>query len=80
MGMPIHVFPASQLPQHLETDVSTGRRRKVPIGDLSKCPLVEILQWDCQVEGEQIRCWPIERLFRKCKDVTVEVTAVEAGR
>lgn len=65
MGIPTHIFPASQLSQHLQTDVRTGRRRKVPIEALSKCQLVEMLQWDCQVEGEEIRCWPIERLFRK---------------
>jgi len=34
-------------------------------------------QWKCEPEGETIRCWPVERFFRVCKDVTVEVTEFE---
>ncbi|KAI5853216.1 hypothetical protein DFP73DRAFT_535590 [Morchella snyderi] len=80
--IPITTFPASALTQHINTNVRTGRRRKQPI-DLSKCELLEMVQWDCRVENGQNLCWPIERLFRRCKNpatgkrVMIEVTAVE---
>ncbi|KAL7270095.1 hypothetical protein RUND412_007209 [Rhizina undulata] len=81
MAIPTEIFPAEELPHRLQTDVVTKRRRKVPVEDLSKCQLLELVQWDCQASRDHIRCWPIERLFRRCKDVTVEVTAFEgAGR
>ncbi|RPB13407.1 hypothetical protein P167DRAFT_535105 [Morchella conica CCBAS932] len=80
--IPITTFPASKLTEHINTDVRTGRRRKQPF-DLSKCELLEMVQWDCRVEDEKNKCWPIERLFRRCKNpatgknVMIEVTAVE---
>jgi hypothetical protein len=75
--VPTEVFPASQLPWHLQTSAHTGRRRKVPIEELDKCPRKIMTQWKCEPEGETIRCWPVERFFRVCKDVTVEVTEFE---
>jgi hypothetical protein len=47
-----------------------GRRRKGFGGDLRKCELVELLQYNCEVEKpvtreSRTRCWPIERLFRR---------------
>ncbi|KAI5812369.1 hypothetical protein BZA77DRAFT_324408 [Pyronema omphalodes] len=75
--VPTELFPPSELPWKLETDVHTGRRRKVPVGDLSDCPLRKMMQWKCEPDADQVRCWPIERLFRSCKNITVEVTEVE---
>jgi hypothetical protein len=62
--IPITIFPASTLPQHINTDVRTGRRRKQPL-DLSKCELLEMVQWECRIEDGKTKCWPIERLFRR---------------
>ena len=62
--IPTEVFPASQLQSRLQTDVRTGRRRKVPVEELETCPLRKMTQWKCEPDGTQIRCWPVERFFR----------------
>lgn len=60
---PTELFPASHLPWRLQTDARTGRRRKVPV-DLTECPLRQMTQWSCHPDGEELRCWPVERFFR----------------
>ncbi|KAA8903019.1 hypothetical protein FN846DRAFT_908260 [Sphaerosporella brunnea] len=75
--IPVEVFPASDLPRMLQMDVKTGRRKKVPVEELAACPLKKLIQWECEPNGDQVRCWPVKRFFRICKQVTVEVTALE---
>lgn len=46
--------------------------------DLKGCVLKEMIQWDCRVVGEEIRCFAVERLFRRCANGrTIEVTGLE---
>lgn len=33
--------------------------------DLKGCVLKEMIQWDCRVVGEEIKCFAVERLFRR---------------
>ena len=47
-----------------------GSKRKGFDGDLKGCELLEMLQYNCEVEKpitkESVtRCWPIERMFRR---------------
>ncbi|TGZ85626.1 hypothetical protein EX30DRAFT_346141 [Ascodesmis nigricans] len=63
--IPTELFPASSLPQHLQTDVTTGRRRKDRVPSLETCPLVEMAQWNCEADGGVTRCWPVKRWFRR---------------
>jgi len=72
--IPTEVFPSSDLPWKLQTDVHTNRRRKVPVDELENCPVKKLVQWKCHPDGTLVRCHPIERFFRTCKDLTVEVT------
>ena len=65
----VEAWPASQLPERTQVGVA-GRRRKDFDGDLKKCELLELLQYDCKVEEpisrESVtRCWPVVRLFRR---------------
>ncbi|KAH8811853.1 hypothetical protein F5884DRAFT_783627 [Xylogone sp. PMI_703] len=85
MPPPVESWPARQLEDRVLIDVN-GRRRKGWDGDLSGCELLELLQYRCEVEEPRsreslTRCWPVERLFRRCKDqngtFTAETTAWE---
>jgi hypothetical protein len=64
MTIPVEVFHASHLPRVLQTDVVTGRRRKVPVEELKTCPLKMMQQWECEPDGDKVRCWPVGRFFR----------------
>jgi len=89
MTPPIESFPASELPPRVLGTVE-GKRRKgwvqEKIGGLGKCELLELVQYKCEVEEPRtresvVRCWPVERLFRRCRDQNgtfmVETTAWE---
>ncbi|KAG5945408.1 hypothetical protein E4U59_005850 [Claviceps monticola] len=93
MTPPCHSFPASDLPSRIQVDV-TGRRRKQEPSlagkkiDLSTCELLRMVQYKCDVEDPSIKdspvlCFPVERLFRRCKDrngpFLVETTAWEGS-
>ena len=47
-------------PEELEEKV-----RKEEGIDLKGCVLKEMIQWDCRVVGEEIKCFAVERLFRR---------------
>ncbi|KAI9849847.1 MAG: hypothetical protein M1837_000061 [Sclerophora amabilis] len=70
MAPPIEAFPASQLPERVQT-TAAGKKRKVPV-KLDQCELLEMLQYECWVEdkrkGGKILCETVERLFRKRPD------------
>ena len=70
---PVELFSASQLPEHVQTDVCTGRKRKVAVEAIETCPLRELVQWKCEPDGEQVRCKPVERFFRMYVVVKLEV-------
>lgn len=66
-----------------------GNKRKGFDGNLKGCELLEMLQYKCEVEKpvtrESVtRCWPIERMFRRCVDrngsFMVETTAWEGKK
>ncbi|KAM4065955.1 mitochondrial export protein [Hirsutella rhossiliensis] len=88
MTPPCHSFPASELPLKAQHD-ARGRRRKLDgsaLLDLSACPLLQMLQYKCEVQRPAVRdspvqCFAVQRLFRKCKDkkssFMVETTAWE---
>ncbi|KAL1847836.1 hypothetical protein VTK73DRAFT_10252 [Phialemonium thermophilum] len=90
MAPPCHGFLAAELPQKVQTDVD-GKRRKTSDGraiDLKKCELLGLVQYSCSVDqpdvrDSPVRCWPIQRWFRRCQDrngsFTVETTAWESG-
>ncbi|TVY85657.1 hypothetical protein LAWI1_G008324 [Lachnellula willkommii] len=87
MAPPIATFPASDLPITSQTNLK-GTKRKGFDGDLKACALLEMLQYDCRIEepgtrNSPVRCWPVERLFRRCRDqegsFMVETTAWERG-
>ncbi|PUU83216.1 hypothetical protein B9Z19DRAFT_1073274 [Tuber borchii] len=60
-------------PEELEEKV-----RKEEGIDLKGCVLKEMIQWDCRVVGEEIKCFAVERLFRRCANGrTIEVTGLE---
>lgn len=69
MTPPVESWPARELEQRALVN-EKGKRRKEFDGDLTKCQLVELLQYTCEVEkpvtrDSRTRCWPVERLFRK---------------
>ncbi|KAH8599370.1 hypothetical protein B0O99DRAFT_613679 [Bisporella sp. PMI_857] len=69
MPPPVSSFPASALPYHVQS-TPKGTRRKGFDGDLKKCELSSMLQYRCHVDnpgeyGSRVRCWPVERLFRR---------------
>ncbi|KAK1997213.1 hypothetical protein LX36DRAFT_657803 [Colletotrichum falcatum] len=84
------VFPVSELESRVQADVN-GKKRKLPGGadvDLTKCALKEMTQFRCYVDDPKsrdspVRCWPIHRLFRQCRDkkgtFTIETTAWEGS-
>lgn len=67
------IFPASSLPQHVQTDNKgfKQKRRKGDAVDLRACALLEIVQFSCNPPDEGvpeqgvIKCMPVVRLFRR---------------
>ncbi|GMK57221.1 hypothetical protein CspeluHIS016_0400550 [Cutaneotrichosporon spelunceum] len=33
---------------------------------LNPCHLFAIKQYECAIQGDQVECWPFERIFRQC--------------
>ena len=70
MAPPIEAFPASELAHRINT-LPNGRRRKGGDIDLSKCDLLELVQYSCDINGNEkssqavIQCVPVVRLFRR---------------
>lgn len=69
MAPPVELFPASSLKYHSQANLA-GKKRKDFDGDLKRCELFDMLQYDCKVEEPrdrkaEVQCWPIERFFRK---------------
>jgi hypothetical protein len=73
MTPPIEFFPSSALPLKAQTSL-TGKRRKDFDGNLKKCERFEMMQYKCEVDeagmkkgaaGAVVRCWPVERFFRR---------------
>jgi hypothetical protein len=69
MTPPIEAWSPKELEDRIRGNTK-GEYRKDFDGDLKKCELLELLQYDCKVENPDsrdslVRCWPIERLFRR---------------
>ena len=59
--------PEAFLPADLTTRVqitAEGKRRKTAV-DLEKCSLRKLVQYNCDMNGEDIVCVPIQRWFRR---------------
>jgi len=87
MTPPVESWPVAELEQRIYGNAK-GEYRKGFDGNLKNCQLMELLQYNCKVDNPEsknslVRCWPVERLFRRCKDksgtFTVETTAWEGG-
>jgi len=70
MAPPLDPFLSTDLDWRVQVQAN-GKRRKQPI-ELEKCALKEIVQYDCQVQHEDVNdkvgrivCTPIVRLFRR---------------
>ncbi|PBP15744.1 bromodomain associated protein [Diplocarpon rosae] len=81
----VESWPASELSYRSQLTTNEKLRKDFE-GDLKGCELFEMLQYRCEVEEPVTRasvtkCWPIQRLFRRCHDrkgtFTVETTAWE---
>ncbi|KAI1475500.1 hypothetical protein F4774DRAFT_291129 [Daldinia eschscholtzii] len=71
MTPPCRVFPASHLESEIQ--VTSGRVRKGGRIDLSACELFSMVQYECQIDRPEVsnspvRCWPVQRWFRRCQD------------
>ncbi|PQE19134.1 Mitochondrial export Som1 protein [Rutstroemia sp. NJR-2017a BBW] len=76
MTPPILSFPPSRLPHESRYNAKNEFRKGFD-GDLQKCELLEMMQYECDVkrgtdgsvtrEGRVV-CWPVERWFRRCRD------------
>ena len=70
MAPPVESFPVSKLAERINT-LPNGKRRKGKDIDLSKCELLELVQYNCYLKGEArdpravIQCAPVVKLFRK---------------
>jgi len=74
MPPPVERWPASELPLRIQATLD-GRRRKGGNVELEKCELLEMLQYNCVVEGKseskrysreaRVVCRPVERWFRR---------------
>ncbi len=70
MAPPIETFPAAELLDRVNT-LPNGRRRKGGDVDLSRCELLELVQYSCHLkesaksQGSVIQCEPVVKLFRK---------------
>jgi hypothetical protein len=68
MAPPCRVFESSQLAAEVQLD--QGRLRKGGRVDLSACELLAMTQYNCQIDrsevpGSPVRCWPVQRWFRR---------------
>ncbi|RDL39084.1 Uncharacterized protein BP5553_03424 [Venustampulla echinocandica] len=89
MAPPVELFHANpSLPYQAQVSLK-GNKRKDFDGDLKKCELLEMLQYDCEVDqpdkrNSPVRCWPLERFFRRCRDregtFMVETTSWEGEK
>ncbi|PMD23671.1 hypothetical protein NA56DRAFT_643754 [Hyaloscypha hepaticicola] len=84
----VETWPARELEFRSQVSLK-GNKRKGFDGDLKGCELLEMLQYKCEVEKpitkESVtRCWPIERMFRRCVDrngsFMLETTAWEGKK
>ncbi|KAI0846973.1 hypothetical protein F5Y00DRAFT_242482 [Daldinia vernicosa] len=71
MAPPCRVFPVSQLESEIQA--TDGRVRKGGRIDLSACELFSMVQYECQIDRPEVsnspvRCWPVQRWFRRCQD------------
>ena len=70
MAPPVETFPASELAYRVNI-LPNGKRRKGGDIDLSKCELLEFVQYSCGLRGNQksrqavIQCEPVVKLFRR---------------
>jgi hypothetical protein len=69
MAPPLESWPASELPDRTRGNAK-GDFRKGFDGDMKKCELLEMLQFECGIEKpgvklSPVRCRPMERLFRR---------------
>ncbi|KAI0880687.1 uncharacterized protein GGS22DRAFT_174527, partial [Annulohypoxylon maeteangense] len=87
MTPPCRYFPASQLESEIQVD--DGKVRKGGRIDLSTCELFSMVQYECQIDrpkvaNSPVRCWPVQRWFRRCQDkkgsFMVETTIWEANK
>ncbi|KAF4121015.1 Mitochondrial export protein Som1 [Geosmithia morbida] len=90
MAPPCFIFPVSQLPERVQSNVH-GKRRKhadprTRTVELSACEFFEMLQYNCEVQrpvtrDSIVQCFPVPRAFRRCQDkkgtFTVETTSWE---
>lgn len=65
MPPPGKTFEVSALELEANTK-SNGKKKKRPV-DLSKCKLIEMLQYDCKVDevSKTVKCLPLRRLYRQ---------------
>jgi Mitochondrial export protein Som1 len=69
MAPPVESWSATELPDRVQV-TAEGRRRKDQI-ELSRCELMQMVQYECFVAdggrrpGAPVVCRPIERLFRR---------------
>ena len=70
MAPHVETFSVSELAYRINT-LPNGKRRKGGDIDLSKCELLELVQYSCGLKGGRksrqavIRCEPVVKLFRK---------------
>ncbi|KAH0279062.1 hypothetical protein KCU91_g2011, partial [Aureobasidium melanogenum] len=84
MAPTIHLFHPYDLESKIQI-LPTGKLRKPNNQQkLSDCALMEIMQFNCDVQKHKkhkngiVVCEPIQRVFRRCKDgLMVETTAWE---
>ena len=70
MAPPIEAFPVSELEERVNIQLN-GRRKKGEDIDLRKCELLELVQYECGLRGNEkdrravIQCAPVVKLFRR---------------
>ncbi len=70
MAPPIEAFPVSELEERVNIQLN-GRRKKGEDIDLRKCKLLELVQYECGLRGNEkdrravIQCAPVVKLFRR---------------
>ena len=70
MAPPIEAFPVSDLEKRVN-DQANGRRKKGGDIDICKCELLELVQYECGLKGDEkdrqavIQCAPMVKLFRR---------------
>jgi len=85
MAPPVESWSTAELEGRIHVN-RDGKKRKGFDGKLGACELLGMLQYECLVDEPHtrdslVRCWPVERLFRRCQDLKgffmVETTAWE---